>query len=78
MARAREIAGELHFEDPVTHREWTAEYNSGDVMFVDEDGTTFWIRASDAASIGDWLRSRGDFVDWRVDAHGPFSIPRRP
>ena len=59
----------VEFEDPVTIRSWCIQDNGGDVMIYSTSGSeVLWIRASDAASIGDWLRRRFANRDWRVGA----------
>lgn len=76
MSRAyQEESGWLAFEDPVTNKDWNAWRDDDMIMFSDGHGANVWIRLSDAASIGDWLRRVGAEVDWRLGVEGTLSIP---
>jgi hypothetical protein len=65
--RAHLDGAHLVFEDPITHRTWRIFPDEGALMIDSDDGRPpLWIRASDAASIGDWLRRTFAEYDWRI------------
>lgn len=78
MSRARIEGRTLVVEDPLRNRTIEVYENEGDVAF-DDGERALWIRASDAASVGDWLRRTFAAQDWRngVDQQHT-SIPLEP
>ncbi len=57
----------LGFEDPVTIDGWEMYAEDGHVVLRNEEtGHTLWMRASDAATIGEWLQRTFAAVDWRT------------
>jgi hypothetical protein len=71
-------SGDLVFEDPVKHAEWTVHYDGTDVTFSTGEGDNMWMRASDAASVGDWLRRHFSECDWRLGNTDPAKPPSIP
>lgn len=80
MSRARIEGDALVCEDQNSHRRLEFFDDNGDLV-IDNEGARIVIRASDAASIGDWLRRTFAGADWRVGvdpAHTSIPIGASP